>query len=145
MPQQRSVGQQRNSECFKDREVDNQFTAGVRGKRHDPRLVELRFADQQRLFDRIPVTELQPGQLAAAQSGRVQEHDRKAEDFWPQRGVVRRFQCLRRRQDAHHFLLGEDMRANALVFSGELRGIGHEARWLRPTPVQHEVPRHPHL
>ena len=60
-----------------------QFVPGVRGQRHQTRLAELRRLDPERALGAIPVGEREAHEFAAAQAGRVEQHDREAVDRGP--------------------------------------------------------------
>src|SRR3984893_12375509 len=122
-----------------DPEVAAQLARCARGDGHDPCLVELRLADAQRPVPEIDIGEREPGELAAAHPGGVEQNERDAV-----RGLVQRMlNALRpgldRIEHPCDLARAKDRRVDRWQPSGEIERIVDEAVRRGAPPIQAEL------
>ena len=125
-----------------DAEVAAQLASCARGDGDDPCLVELRLADTQRPALKIDIGECEPGELAAAHPGGVQQDERDAVHGLVQRMLRVRWPRLERLEHPGDLGRSEDHRGDRGQSSREIQRIRHEAARLGAPPIQAELADH---
>jgi len=125
-------------------EVTVYLSHTVLGKGKQPRLVELRFTNQQGALPWVVVAHSQAGHLATTHPGGVKERDRQAQDLRTQGGRRGGYEAPSGVDELRDLGFREDVRGDRLMRGWKLRRVRHEAGWLMASPVQAQVPHDTH-
>ena len=120
------------------------FVDGAARQRDQPRLVELRPPNKQRMFARVVVGKNKPSKLAAAETCRVQQHDGDAKHRRAQQRRGMRREACRDPKELGDLLLAEDVRAPWGVWIGKPVWIGNEAVTAGTAQIETEIANDAH-